>query len=59
MLELVFGLIGCASFLFASVVLIGLIIQQPSLLILFLLVWFVWAMKNATAEPAKDEPPAG
>ena len=57
MLELGFGLISCAFFLFASVVLIGMIIQSPWLLILFLFVWFIWAMKNATAEPANDEPP--
>ena len=39
MLQLGFGLIGCASFLFASVVFIGMIFQQPWLLILFVLVW--------------------
>ena len=59
MLELVFGLIGCASFLFASVVFFGMIIQQAWLLIPFVLVWFMWAaMKNASAEPANDEPPS-
>ena len=59
MLEVGFGLIGCASFLFASVVFIGMIIQQPWLLIPFVLVWFMWAAKqNTSAEPANDEPPA-
>ena len=57
MLELGFGLIGCASFLFASVVLVGMIIQQPWLLVIFVLVWFLSAMKNASAEPTNDEPP--
>ena len=60
MLELVFGLIGCASFLFASVVFIGMIIQQPWLLILLVLVWLLSAMKTASAEPANDDaPPSG
>ena len=61
MLELVFGLIGCASFLFASVVFIGMIIQQPWLLIPFVLVWFMWAaMQNTSTEPANDQhPPSG
>ena len=60
MLELGFGLIGCASFLFASVVFIGMIIQQPWLLVLFVLVRILSAMKSASAETANDDsPPLG
>ena len=59
MLTLGFGLIGCASFLFASVVFIGMIFQQPLLLIPFLLAWFAWpAMKDTSAEPAYGGPPS-
>ena len=51
--------VGYAAGTFALVVLIGMIVLNPWLLIPFLLVWFLWAMKNAPAEPAGDEPPSG
>ncbi len=60
MIELGFSLIGCVSFVFASVVFIGMIIQQPWLLIPFLLVWFAWAAHGGSADSAKDQhPPSG